>query len=155
MRSWLVPIAVGLSVGFVALVAVLALGPGSAPTAAARADRLAAELRCPDCQGLSVADSPTAAAREIRRQVDELLVGGATDAQVRQHFVDRYGPWILLAPSAGIAWLLPWIVAVAAVAGLVVALVRRHAAALSSQPTSTGGAAERRRVREEVEALDA
>ena len=63
-----------------------------------RAHDLAAELRCPDCESLSVADSQTSSrARDpcatfgaaSRRQ-------GQTDAEIRQAYVDRYGESILL-----------------------------------------------------------
>jgi cytochrome c-type biogenesis protein CcmH len=155
VRRWIGPIAVGMTIAFVALVAVLVLRPGTSPSTAERSDRLAAELRCPDCQGLSVADSPTAAAREIRRQIDELVAGGASDAEVRTHFVERYGAWILLAPSAGITWLVPWVVGLVAVAALVAALVRRSARMPTSTGSVTAAGADRRRVHEEVEALDA
>src|SRR5687767_13085882 len=99
MRRHLPAVAIGALLALVALVAVVALRPGAAPTAAERADVLARELRCPDCQGLSVADSPTSSAREIRRQIEELIAGGASDAEVREHFMARYGTWVLLAPA--------------------------------------------------------
>jgi cytochrome c-type biogenesis protein CcmH/NrfF len=156
VRGWLTPIAIGLVVAFLAVVGLLVLRPGATPSSAERVDRLAAELRCPDCQGLSVADSPTAAAREIRRQIDELVAAGASDAEVRSHFVDRYGAWILLAPRAGIAWVVPWLVAAAAVVALVVLLLRRASTARDAVPDGPPGlAGDRRSVREEAEALDA
>ena len=100
MSRWLPAMALGavLAVGGVAV--LQAVQPARAPTDAQRAQALAAELRCPDCQGLSVADSPTTSAREIRRQIDELIAAGASDADVRSHFTARYGEWILLAPSS-------------------------------------------------------
>jgi cytochrome c-type biogenesis protein CcmH len=151
MSSTLRAVAVGGLMALVAIVLLLVLR-APAPTDADRAERLSAELRCPDCQGLSVADSETTAAREIRRQVDELVAGGASDAEVRTHFTDRYGEWILLAPTAPALWIVPLAALVAMVGGLLVWLVR-------GQP-STGSAAvddsaARRRVREEAEALDA
>jgi cytochrome c-type biogenesis protein CcmH len=153
MRSWLWPAALGALLAVVALVAVSWLVPGASPTDAERADALSAQLRCPDCQGLSVADSPTAAAREIRRQVDELIADGATDAEVREHFVARYGEWILLAPSSPAFWLIPLAVVVLGVAGLAAWLIvgRRSPATSPRAPTEE----ERLRVREEAEAMDA
>ena len=59
----------------------------------------------------------TASAREIRRQIDELVAAGATDEEVRAHFVDRYGEWILLAPSSPAVWVLPFVVPWRAVMG--------------------------------------
>ena len=145
-------IALGALLALVTIGVVLAVRPGSAPTAGERADALARELRCPDCQGLSVADSPTSSAREIRRQIDELLAGGATDSDVRDHFVARYGAWILLAPSSPLPWAVPIAVVLAASAGLVRWLAR-HPPALVQHASAS--AEERRRVHEEVEALDA
>lgn len=156
MRRWGLPVGIGLAVGLVAVVAVLALSSTAAPTSAERADRLAAELRCPDCQGLSVADSPTRSAQEIRRQIDDLVAAGASDDQVRAHFTARYGEWIRLAPSATVLWLLPFVALVAGVAGLAVWLTRQAA---DGRPTAPGPTAttddERRRVHDEAEALDA
>ena len=79
MRGALPAIAVGAALALVALLAVLWLSPVSR-TDAARADALASELRCPDCQGLSVADSQTGSAREIRRQVEADEAGPGTSA---------------------------------------------------------------------------
>jgi cytochrome c-type biogenesis protein CcmH len=152
MTRWLPALAAGAFLALVLLVAVMALAPRTPPSVTERTDRLAAELRCPDCQGLSVADSPTDSARAIRQQIDELLAAGATDADVRAHFVDRYGQWILLAPSAPAVWLLPLVMVAIAAAGLVAWLARgQRRAPVTRRP----GAAERRRVHEEAEALDA
>ena len=76
-------------------------------TRAEQAAQLASELRCPDCQSLSVAESRTTAAQAIRAEIDEQLAAGASMEQVRSHFVDRYGEWILLAPRGTLPWLVP------------------------------------------------
>ena len=152
MKAWLPIVAAGCLVAVVAVVALLALAPRPTPSTAARADALAAELRCPDCQGLSVADSPTGSAREIRRQIDDLLAAGATDDEVRAHFVARYGEWIRLAPSGAILWVLPFVVVVLGVALLAAWLrTRRRPLDGAALPTDE----QRRRVHEEAEALDA
>ena len=152
MRDQLPAVALGALLALLAMVAVLWLG-APPPNAEARADALAAELRCPDCQGLSVADSQTPAAREIRRQVAELVAAGATDEEVRAHFVDRYGDWILLAPTSPALWLLPLAAVVGGAGAIVVWLRRRPLPGLSAEPAASDAA--RRRVREEAEALDA
>jgi cytochrome c-type biogenesis protein CcmH len=64
----------------------------------ARTHEIAATLRCPACEDVSIEDSPADLARDMRRLVREQLAAGATPAQVRQYFVDRYGEWILLSP---------------------------------------------------------
>lgn len=81
--------------------------PGMEPTAEEQSRAIAAELRCPDCAGLSAADSPTQAAGEIRRQVDEMLAAGMSPDEIKASFVARYGPWILLTPPGAAPWLVP------------------------------------------------
>jgi cytochrome c-type biogenesis protein CcmH len=154
MTRWLPAAVLGTLLGLVALAAVIGLRDSAAPSPAERSDALAAELRCPDCQGLSVADSPSQSAREIRRQVDELVADGATDAEVRAHFVSRYGDWILLAPASPLAWLLPFGVVLAGVGGLAAWLLR-HRVPAAPQAGPQPSPEERRRLRDEVEALDA
>ena len=135
-----------------ALVAVILLRPATPMTAAERADALAAGLRCPDCQGLSVADSPTGSAQEIRRQIDELVAAGATDSEVREHFVARYGDWVLLSPRSPAVWIIPFVVVMAGAAGLGAwLLLRARAPAAGAAVVSDE---ERRRIHEEAEALD-
>jgi cytochrome c-type biogenesis protein CcmH len=153
VRRQLPAVAIGALLALVALVAVAALGPGPAPTAAERADVLARQLRCPDCQGLSVADSPTSSAREIRRQIDELIASGASDAEVRAHFVARYGAWVLLAPASPLPWLVPIAVVLVGAAGLLTWLVRRRTPAALAATRLTPE--QRRRLHDEADALDA
>ena len=145
--------ALGGVLALVAVAVVLTLTQGGAATVAERTDALAAELRCPDCQGLSVSDSQTAAAREIRRQIDELLAAGATDDEVRAHFTSRYGEWILLAPSAPLLWLIPFAAVIAGLLALAAWLVRRRPRAATAPAPLTDR--QRRRLHDEAEALDA
>jgi cytochrome c-type biogenesis protein CcmH len=77
------------------------------PVQQARYTDLIHELRCLQCQGETVADTPALFAVDIRRQVREMVVAGKTDMEIRQYMVDRYGDIILLRPrwTAGTAWL--------------------------------------------------
>lgn len=85
----------------------------------ARTEALSTQLRCPVCQGLSVAASPSPAARAMRDRVRSLVAEGYTDEQITAYFVDRYGTWVLLAPPAeGVTWLLWLAPAGAVLAGL-------------------------------------
>ena len=152
MRAALPAVALGGLLAVVAMVAVLALKPGVVPGDVERADALARELRCPDCQGLSVADSPTTSAREIRRQIGELVDEGASDAEVRAHFVARFGQWILLAPASPALWLIPFVVLLGAAGLLAARLVRRRSVAVAPATVSDE---QRRRLHDEAEVLDA
>lgn len=154
MRGLALPVALAALLALGALVAVEVLRPDAEPTQAEQAQRIAAELRCPDCQALSVAESQTAAAAAIRRQIVELLAAGQTSDQVRAHFVARYGEWILLAPTSPVAWWLPPVVVLVGIGLLGWWLVGRRSAT-EPPPASPGGAGMRDRIREEVEKLDA
>ena len=76
-----------------------------------RVAALAAQIRCPVCQNLSVEDSPSEVARSFRARIRELVRAGKSDAEIRTFFVARYGEWILLSPpkrGIGLAvWLAP------------------------------------------------
>ena len=89
---------------------------------------VSALLRCVVCQNLSVADSPSEMASQMRAIVRERLEAGETPEQVREYFVARYGEWILLAPRRSGFNLLVWGFPLAAVAVgfTVVALLLRR-----------------------------
>lgn len=81
------------------------------PVQQARYTGLIHELRCLQCQGETVADTPALFAVDIRRQVREMVAAGSSDKEVRQYMVDRYGQIILLRPQWSLAnawlWLAP------------------------------------------------
>jgi cytochrome c-type biogenesis protein CcmH len=132
-------VAGALVLALVALVVVAARGPGHPPTVTERINAIAANLRCPVCQNLSVADSPSELARDMRAEIGRRLQAGQTKEQIDAYFVAKFGRWILLTPDTGgiglFAWLTPVLAAV--VGGLVawaVVLRRRRSPALASGP---------------------
>lgn len=103
---------------------------GSPATIDDRVHEIGAGLRCPVCQNLSVADSPSKLAGEMRAEIETQLRGGRSPEQIRAFFVDRYGEWILLAPSRRGLNLVPWAVPVLGLllgVALWVGFVRRRA----------------------------
>lgn len=101
---------------------------------------LAAELRCVVCQNLSVADSPSEMAQQMRAIVREQLQAGRTPQEVRDFFVSKYGEWVLLKPkTSGVSlllWVLPYI---ALGAGVVVGLwLLRRWAKQKTRPVPSG-----------------
>ena len=127
-RLWL---ALAAAVVVVALAAVFAPGGRGGDTPDERVRDIASELRCPVCQNLSVADSPSRLAGEMRSEIESQLEAGRTPDEVRAFFVERYGEWVLLAPTREGLNLLPWLVPVVGVVlgvGLWVYLLRRRPA---------------------------
>jgi cytochrome c-type biogenesis protein CcmH len=111
----------------VAAVSLAVASRSAPPTAAERAHALESQLRCPVCQGLSVADSPSSTARAIADDVGRRVASGETDEQIRQYYVSRYGPGILLAPNGVpgvLAVGLPLVLVAGAGVGLALALSR-------------------------------
>ena len=84
------------------------VGPGDIDR---RTTEVAGLLRCPVCQGLSVADSPSEMAVNMKGQVRELLERGYTQEQILSYFERSYGQFVLLKPKfQGIntlVWTLP------------------------------------------------
>ncbi|MBI4589981.1 MAG: cytochrome c-type biogenesis protein CcmH [Candidatus Rokubacteria bacterium] len=84
-----------------------------------RMREVASGLRCPVCQNLSVADSSSEMAREMRALIVDQLRAGKRPDEIRAYFVSKYGQWILLSPTPRGVGLVVWIVpTVGAVAGL-------------------------------------
>ena len=90
------------------------------PPVEQRAQALNRSIMCPVCPGESIDQSQVALAAQMRGIVDEKLAEGWTDKQVREFFVERYGPSVLLQPpTEGVSlavWILPPVGAVAALA---------------------------------------
>jgi cytochrome c-type biogenesis protein CcmH len=99
------------------------LGPplAAAPAASildAEAHRIATKLRCPVCQGVAIADSPSGMAAKMRAQVRDLAALGYTEEQIFAYFERAYGEFVRLEPPArGINWLLWMAPAAMALAG--------------------------------------
>lgn len=106
------------------LILVLAAAPAAGAPTDAEVDAVASQLRCVVCQNLSVADSPSEMARQMRDVIRERLAAGQTSEAVKAYFAARYGEWVLLSPPtrgfALLAWTLPL---VGLVGGLAVALL--------------------------------
>lgn len=78
------------------------------PVLEARAQGLDDELRCVQCRSENIASSNAEWARDARVMVRELIGAGASDAEVRRFFVERYGEVVLMRPNAKGANLLLW-----------------------------------------------
>lgn len=76
-----------------------------------RVQTVASQLKCPVCQGESVADSQATIAQQMRQVIREQLQSGKSEQDVVQYFVRSYGDQIVwLPPWQGfslLAWLVP------------------------------------------------
>jgi cytochrome c-type biogenesis protein CcmH len=150
LAVWLLILAPGIGTGRPALAATVS---------EEQVHAIATQLRCVVCQNLSVADSPSEMARQMRDLIRERLGAGDRPEQVMAYFVQRYGDWVLLAPPARgfnlLLWLAPFGAVVAGL-GLVVTLARRwRRPPASPEPGAAPavGPAERERLAAELERL--
>ena len=130
-------LAAALVAGCVAIAVIAARGPSGPVTLQQRVRAVAVGLRCPVCQDLSVADSPSPLARAMRARIGSELSAGASPAAIRDDFVRAYGAWILMSPPRRglslVVWILPLVLAIVGCAIAVVA-VRRWTRDLPSAP---------------------
>jgi cytochrome c-type biogenesis protein CcmH len=80
----------------------------SDPRLEARAREISTHLRCLVCQNQSIDDSNAELARDLRLLVRQKLKEGASDQQVYDYLVSRYGEFVLLKPRLSEHTLLLW-----------------------------------------------
>jgi cytochrome c-type biogenesis protein CcmH len=128
LRRWVPWAALAVVIG-------VALGVGASPSGpplsvAQRVNGIDTLVRCPSCDGISVADSSASTAVAIRQAVTARVRAGQSDSQIDAFLVSRYGPSILLRPPVHggtlWVWVLPPVALALAVASLVTVLWRRR-----------------------------
>jgi cytochrome c-type biogenesis protein CcmH len=71
----------------------------SSPDLEQRYKALSQELRCPKCQNQNIADSNAPISRDLRAIVHEQLEAGASDQEITDFLVDRYGEFVRYRPG--------------------------------------------------------
>ena len=108
-----------------------------------RVAALAEELRCLVCQNQTLADSNAPLAVDLRNQMREQLAKGASEREVREFMVARYGDFVLYRPpfkaSTAALWLGPFALLLV---GLVV-LMRRLRNRRAPEPALSSAERER------------
>lgn len=112
----------------VSALGIAASGSRGPSTTEARVRAVAAEVRCPTCEGLSVAESDAPASRAIRDDIRRRIEQGESAGEIRAYLAGRFGKDILLKPEStgagGLVWALPVIALVLALGGLLIAVRR-------------------------------
>ena len=145
MRRWLAALLLGIALAFSAnaFAEVNAIDPLPFQNSAQR-DRfqhLTKNLRCMVCQDESIWASNADFAKQMRRQIFDMMQDGQSDKQIKAWLVARYSTFILydppLAPSTLALWFgTPAILLVGG--GIVVALLRRRVRPAHAIPDETG-----------------
>lgn len=111
-----------------------------------RVYEVGSQLKCPICQGESVADSPSFLAKEMRQVIREQLQKGKSEQEVIQYFVNSYGSQIAWSPPwqgfTLLAWLVPIVLLLGGVVVLYATLRDWRAFALSPATTSLSATTE-------------
>ena len=121
-----------------------------------RTEELASLMRCPVCQGLSIADSPTLLALAMKSEVRQFLAAGYGDDQIINYFEQSYGEFIRLEPKAEgfnlVVWIAPVVALLLGIAVVIRVLWRskRGLAETSDSEEIDDLASYRQRVRQEV-----
>lgn len=107
-------IAAAITIGLAAIVIVgLIIGDR---TDEDRARAIGSRVKCPVCQGVAIADSPSETARAMMDVVEERIADGWSDDQIIDYFRERYTDSIVIDPPfAGntlLVWLLPGVAVV-------------------------------------------
>jgi cytochrome c-type biogenesis protein CcmH len=133
VRAHRFPLWVRVALPLAVLVVALIIGSGaleSAPESTAqRAAAIEADVRCPSCDDLSVAQSNETTAIAVRHQIESMVGSGASTADIDRTLVSEYGQTVLLTPpDAGgipVLWIVPIVVLLGALSGVAVLFWRR------------------------------
>lgn len=82
------------------------------------------ELRCLVCQNQNIADSNADLAKDLRRQVQEMVSAGKNEQDVIDYMVERYGDFVVYKPQLQMKTLMLWVgPALFIIIGLIAAIV--------------------------------
>jgi cytochrome c-type biogenesis protein CcmH len=90
---------------------------------------LSEELRCPKCQNQNIADSNAPIAQDLRKLLHQQLEQGASDEEILDYMVARYGEFVRYRPRFDgvtvLLWLAPVLLLLAGIGVLMVVLRSR------------------------------
>ena len=107
------------------------------PVVEQRMISISEELRCLVCQNESLAGSRADLAKDLRRELRELIKAKKTDAEIMEYMVSRYGDFVRyrppLKPATLVLWFGPFLLLLGAAVALVRVVRRRRNAEHSPQ----------------------
>ena len=110
-------------IAIVAMGVALAFMVSTQPADVDRAHQIGARVRCPVCQGESIADSPSQMAHDMMALITEEVAQGATDDQIIDQLLSSYSGAVLLDPPVSGVTLWLWLAPLAAIGvGVIVIL---------------------------------
>ena len=128
-------------------VAVIETYEFSNPELEKRYHVLSQELRCPKCQNQNIADSNAPIAQDLRRLLYQQLESGASDQEILDYMVARYGEFVRYRPAfdraTAVLWFAPLILLLLAAVTVFMVLRRRD-----SEPAPALDAEEQKRLQE-------
>lgn len=114
----------------------------SSPELSYRYRQLIEEYRCPKCQNQNLAGSDSPISADLRREIKRMLEDGASDEQISDFLVARYGDFVLYRPrlqqGTYLLWLGPGLLLVIglSVAGMVISRQRSRVRGLEGSGIS-------------------
>ncbi len=90
---------------------------------------LVTELRCLVCQNQNLADSNAELAQDLRQEIYEMIQAGASQQEIIDFMVNRYGDFVLYRPpfkkSTAFLWIGPFLILTIGLLALVL-FIRKH-----------------------------
>jgi cytochrome c-type biogenesis protein CcmH len=109
-KRWL-PFAALVAVALVTL--IVGTRSSGVQTTGQRTESIASRVKCPTCQGLSVAQSKTGISLAIHEEIGRQVDLGRSDAEVVEFISQKYGDGLLINPPATGAGAVVWVAPIA------------------------------------------
>jgi cytochrome c-type biogenesis protein CcmH len=123
-RARNIAVIVGMAAMAITLVFLVATNPSDVDRVQAIGER----IKCPVCQGESIANSPSSMARDMMSLVSDSVALGASDDEIVEELLASYSGAVLLDPPVSGATLALWLAPIAALGtgALIIVWWRRH-----------------------------
>lgn len=108
--------------------------------------QLSAELRCPKCQNQNIADSNAPIAQDLRKLLYKQLEAGASDEEILEYMVSRYGEFVRYKPRFTGVTLMLWLMPVILFFGAIIILVTVLRGSRKEQAATSISAEEQRQL---------